>query len=343
MGSPKKTAASIKAAEPEPTPAINFGDGGPEGLRTPTNIHEAIVAVMEQVGYVRKQRGANLNYTYAGEAALIAALRPWMVQYGIYLSVSDIAEVVEQDIPRERGISWRVSLTSRVRFVHSPSATYIDVAARGEAMDVSDKANNKAMTAALKYALRQTFLIETGDDPDDHQPLVARPNAAVAPTAPAAPAAAAPPAEPEPDGAEVDEADIDDADSMNAEIEQAGSGPAEPEEKMPKLANITVSNAKRADYERWWTRLITKFPQYSIQKQGKPTSLLDTSHVRATAATLGYTVISDDNYTKVFEAIAAHAVAKAGNGSGAPAAKAPPAARSSKRPTNDEALKKAGF
>ena len=33
-------------------------------------------------------------------------------------------------------------------------------------MDVGDKSANKAATGLLKYALRQTFLIETGDDPD---------------------------------------------------------------------------------------------------------------------------------------------------------------------------------
>ena len=33
-------------------------------------------------------------------------------------------------------------------------------------MDTGDKDSNKAMTAAFKYALRQTLMIETGDDPD---------------------------------------------------------------------------------------------------------------------------------------------------------------------------------
>src|SRR5262249_36903978 len=36
----------------------------------------------------------------------------------------------------------------------------------GEASDAGDKAAPKALTGAYKYFLRQTFLIETGDDPD---------------------------------------------------------------------------------------------------------------------------------------------------------------------------------
>jgi hypothetical protein len=40
------------------------------------------------------------------------------------------------------------------------------VTAVGEGTDYGDKSCNKSMTVGLKYALRQTLLIETGDDPD---------------------------------------------------------------------------------------------------------------------------------------------------------------------------------
>ena len=46
-------------------------------------------------------------------------------------------------------------------------AAYIDVTAPGEGADSGDKSGNKANTCAYKYALRQTFVIETGDDPDE--------------------------------------------------------------------------------------------------------------------------------------------------------------------------------
>src|SRR3990167_1905296 len=61
-----------------------------------------------------------------------------------------------------------------------------------------DKSVNKAMTGMLKYALRQTFLIETGDDPDtapsaqDLTPRAGRRTSRSQPTPPAAPAAPAP-------------------------------------------------------------------------------------------------------------------------------------------------------
>lgn len=133
------------------------------------NIYEAIHAVMQEVGYVQKEKKPGLNYTYAGEAALIAALRPAMVEHGIIVFVKEV-----------RNKTWNVYQTSKgntmmdtglelvVTFHHVPSGTEISVMAPGEGADTGDKSGNKASTGAYKYALRQTFMIETGDDPDKY-------------------------------------------------------------------------------------------------------------------------------------------------------------------------------
>jgi hypothetical protein len=39
----------------------------------------------------------------------------------------------------------------------------------GQGLDSGDKAPYKAMTGALKYALLQSFLLATGDDPEDER------------------------------------------------------------------------------------------------------------------------------------------------------------------------------
>jgi len=39
----------------------------------------------------------------------------------------------------------------------------------GEGLDAGDKAPYKAMTGALKYALLQSFLLATGDDPEEER------------------------------------------------------------------------------------------------------------------------------------------------------------------------------
>ena len=51
-----------------------------------------------------------------------------------------------------------------VEHVESGEQAFVEVFA--EASDQGDKRASKAMTLAKKYALREFFLIETGDDPD---------------------------------------------------------------------------------------------------------------------------------------------------------------------------------
>jgi hypothetical protein len=132
------------------------------------NIHEAIIAVMKEVGYVQKKRSAGLSYSYAGEAALIEAVRPSMVEHGIYMHVQEITKVNRENYVTAKGTAMANTLVQTViRFEHAPSATFIDVPALGEGADSGDKSANKASTGAYKYAIRQTFCIETGDDPDD--------------------------------------------------------------------------------------------------------------------------------------------------------------------------------
>lgn len=135
---------------------------------THSNIHEAINAVMDEVGYVKKSKAANLNYSFAGEAALIAAIRPSMVEHGIYMSVDSISDIRRENYTTAKGTAMvNTIIQAVVKFTHV-SGSFVTVAAVGEGSDAGDKSANKAMTGLYKYALRQTFCIETGDDPDKY-------------------------------------------------------------------------------------------------------------------------------------------------------------------------------
>lgn len=131
------------------------------------NVHDAILAVMREVGYVQKTRTAGLNYSFAGEAALIAAIRPYMIENGLYMAVVDYRQTTRDNYTTKNGSLMNATFVfGVVRFTHAPSGTFADVAAIGEGADTGDKSANKASTGMYKYALRQTFCIETGDDPD---------------------------------------------------------------------------------------------------------------------------------------------------------------------------------
>tara|TARA_B100000519_G_scaffold202616_1_gene221547 strand:- start:4914 stop:5528 length:615 start_codon:yes stop_codon:yes gene_type:complete len=136
--------------------------------------HESLpaaqLAVMKDVGYVQKKGkvgNGKYGYTYAGEAELIAQLRPSMIEHGIvmYPVGSDIYST--EDYTTNNGN--RASLILGVRefaFEHIDSGEVRIVKVYAEASDGGDKRASKAMTLAKKYALREFFLIETGDDPD---------------------------------------------------------------------------------------------------------------------------------------------------------------------------------
>lgn len=139
-------------------------------MATEKNIHTAILEVMNEVGYV--QKGGKIafgaeKYTYAGEADLIAALRPAMIKAGIYMHVVEVRDIQREAFTNAKGTHMtNTALNLALRFTHAASGTSIDVGAAGEGTDSGDKGIPKALTGGLKYALRQTFCIETGDDPD---------------------------------------------------------------------------------------------------------------------------------------------------------------------------------
>jgi hypothetical protein len=142
------------------------------------NIHEAIAGIYASVnGYVQKTKSEGLRYSFASEADLIAKLRPAMVENGVFVYVHGYNEVQRGVVTSSKGTSMNtVTLSANVRFVHGASGTHLEVVALGEGADTGDKAGNKAMTCAYKYALRQTFCIETGDDPDRDQDNVYQQN-----------------------------------------------------------------------------------------------------------------------------------------------------------------------
>lgn len=141
------------------------------------NIYEAIHGVMHRVGYVLKggkMSAGKTQYSYAGESDLISALRPALLECGITFAVIGIENLHHQAVEKEtfydgnRTVKTEYHVTGvwHYQFTHVASETHIRAIGLGEGHDSLDKASYKAATGALKYALRQTFIIETGDDPD---------------------------------------------------------------------------------------------------------------------------------------------------------------------------------
>lgn len=136
---------------------------------------EAVHAVMRDVGYVQKD-GQNVQqkYRFASEAAFIAALRPAMVTHGLVLLPLPTEEpIVLETFPRAEGkVSFRAVVRRRYLLGHTSGGT-LTLGMEGEGIDTSDKAVPKACTQAMKWLLRQLFIIETGLEPDRENPEAA--------------------------------------------------------------------------------------------------------------------------------------------------------------------------
>ena len=96
--------------------------------------------------------------------------------------VGDIlAELGVVAIPRLESITYEPHAPGRIdsvrvarvfmacAFTDVNSGEEITARVAGEGLDMGDKASYKAMTGALKYALLQSFLLATGDDPEDER------------------------------------------------------------------------------------------------------------------------------------------------------------------------------
>jgi hypothetical protein len=130
------------------------------------NVHIALSAVMADIDgiVVQKKKSEGLNYAFASIDDMIAVIRPALTKHGIVVypsGVSDLSRTVE---PNAKGTPMtNVSALFSFTFAHGESETHMIAQVPGEGRDSSDKAHNKALTAAYKYALKQTLMIETGD------------------------------------------------------------------------------------------------------------------------------------------------------------------------------------
>jgi hypothetical protein len=132
-------------------------------------LQSARIAVMKEVGYVQKTSSPNLNYKYAGEQALIAALRPAMIEQGLSLHPTGIEQLQSTEYTTSNNKQMQVvRAVVHLQMAHVSGET-MSLCVAAEASDSSDKATAKMMTSAYKYALRQFFVIETGDDGDDER------------------------------------------------------------------------------------------------------------------------------------------------------------------------------
>lgn len=134
-----------------------------------TKVAKKICEVMKKVEYLQKDGRVEFGrtrYSFLSEEKITTETRKAMAEVGLILYPINMEILDKEEITTKNGTARAFAIKVTYRIQDTESEEYIDVQALGEGMDSGDKALNKAMTGAFKYAQRQSFMIPTGDDPD---------------------------------------------------------------------------------------------------------------------------------------------------------------------------------
>lgn len=137
-------------------------------------IYAAMIGVMGEVEPIAKeQKNVQQGFKFRGIDDVYAALQSLMAKHGVF-SLPTVTQMERrQGTYKSGGLFEHVILTIQYRF-YAKDGSYVDSTVIGEGMDSGDKASNKAMSIADKYALLQAFKIPTREskDPDaeSHEP-----------------------------------------------------------------------------------------------------------------------------------------------------------------------------
>ena len=118
------------------------------------------------------QQGA--TYKFRGIDDVYNAVSPLLAKHGLCILPRMISRQCAERQTAKGNAIFYVTVEAEFDFVSAEDGSKHTVRTFGEAMDSSDKATNKAMSAAYKYAAFQAFAIPTeGDnDTETHTPEV---------------------------------------------------------------------------------------------------------------------------------------------------------------------------
>lgn len=136
------------------------------------NIYESITKIMEEVPAIGKdQQNKQQGFKYRGIDDVMNALQPLLSKNKVFI-VPEILEQIREERQTSKGGNLIYSICKIKYKFYAEDGTFIEAITIGEGMDSGDKATNKAMAIAMKYALFQVFCIPTEEmkDPDSETP-----------------------------------------------------------------------------------------------------------------------------------------------------------------------------
>ena len=149
-------------------------------------IYKAISAVMADIakeGIAKDRKNEQQGYRFRGIDDVYNALSPILAKHGVVVLPRILSRDVSERQTIKGGALFNVVVEAEFDLISAKDGSKHVIRTYGEAMDSADKATNKAMSAAYKYAAMQAFCIPTEGDHDsenqthDVAPRDARPPA----------------------------------------------------------------------------------------------------------------------------------------------------------------------
>lgn len=132
-------------------------------------VYEAIAAVqgeMAKEGISKARKNQMQGYAFRGIDDIYNALAPLLSKNGLCILPRVLQRHVTEQQSKQGGLLFYTVVDVEFDLVSSKDGSMHTIKVCGEAMDSGDKATNKAMSAAYKYACLQTFCIPTEGDND---------------------------------------------------------------------------------------------------------------------------------------------------------------------------------
>ena len=128
-------------------------------------VFKAISAVSEELlsGIEKNDINQQQRFKFRGIDSVYNALAPALVKNKLIIAPRIIEREVSERTSRNGGVLFYVTVKAEFDFISTEDGSIHTVTNYGEAMDSGDKATNKAMSIAYKYAAFQTFCIPTED------------------------------------------------------------------------------------------------------------------------------------------------------------------------------------
>ena len=129
-------------------------------------IYQKISEIMNDVPAISKdKKNVSQGFSFRGIDDVMNVMKPIFSKHKVFTTFEVVSTEKEKVVTKSGAQMQHVFIIAKVKYF-AEDGSFIETITSGEGMDSGDKATNKAMSIAYKYAMFLTFCIPTEDMPD---------------------------------------------------------------------------------------------------------------------------------------------------------------------------------